>query len=56
MSEDLIGEHHLWACEFEFELYPLEDPLGHGSLEFDAAAVRTARVSGGDVGVVGKRV
>ncbi|CAD6594566.1 MAG: hypothetical protein ASARMPREDX12_009615 [Alectoria sarmentosa] len=50
VGDDLIAERHLWACEFEFEIYPVDDPLGHGFLAFDAAAVRTARVSGGDDG------
>ncbi|CAD6573004.1 MAG: hypothetical protein ASARMPRED_005824 [Alectoria sarmentosa] len=39
VGEDLIAERHLWACEFEFEIYPVEDPLGHGFLAFDAAAI-----------------
>ena len=38
ISDDLIGEHHLWACEFEFEIYPFEEPYGHGALDHDPDA------------------
>lgn len=38
ISDDLIGVHHLWACEFEFEMYPFEEPYGHGSLDYDPDA------------------
>lgn len=42
ISSDLIGENHLWACEFEFEIYPYEEPHGHGSLLYDEAALLLA--------------
>ncbi|KAL9065425.1 MAG: hypothetical protein Q9161_008236 [Pseudevernia consocians] len=45
ISGDLIGEHHLWACEFEFEIYPFEEPHGHGSLRYDAGPTLLANAS-----------
>lgn len=35
VGADLISQHHLWACEFEFESYPYEKSLGHGFLHYD---------------------
>ena len=45
MSGDLIGGHHLWACEFEFEIYPFEEPHGHGSLQYGPGAIPLANPS-----------
>lgn len=42
MSGDLIGEDHLSACDFEFEIYPFEGPYGYGSLQYDPAAISSA--------------
>lgn len=35
INADLIHERHLWECEFEFEIPPLEEPYGYGSLQYD---------------------
>ncbi|KAF6231899.1 hypothetical protein HO173_009736 [Letharia columbiana] len=42
ISRDLIGAHHLLACEFEFEIYPFERPHGHGSLQYDPTTILPA--------------
>ena len=34
VSVDIIGEHHLRGCEFEFEIDPFLEPHGHGYLEY----------------------
>ena len=31
---DIIDEHHLRGCEFEFEIDPFVEPYGHGYLEY----------------------
>ena len=35
VAADLISEGHLFECEFEFEVHPLEDPRGYGDLSYD---------------------
>ena len=45
MSGDVIGERNLWACEFEFEIYPVEEVYGHGSLLYDLEAILPASSS-----------
>lgn len=37
VGNELIGQHHLLECDFEFEIYPFEEPVGHGSLRYDTA-------------------
>ena len=34
VSVDIIGEHHLRGCEFEFQIDPFPEPHGHGFLEY----------------------
>ena len=34
VSVDIIGEHHLRGCEFEFQIDPFPEPHGYGFLEY----------------------
>ena len=34
VSADIINQHHLRGCEFEFEIHPFREPYGHGYLEY----------------------
>ena len=40
---DLSDEHHVWECEFEFEIDPFREPYGHGTLGFASLANNISR-------------
>ena len=41
MSEDLIGSRPSFTCDFDIDVYPYEEPYGHGFLWYDLAATLT---------------
>ena len=42
MSEDLIGSRSSHTCDFDIDVYPYDEPYGHGFLWYDLAATLTA--------------
>lgn len=45
LGRHIIGGHRLLPCDFEFEIYPYEEPQGYGALTYDAAAILPATPS-----------
>ena len=43
LRDDLIDGHHVWECEFEFEIDPFLEPYGHGTLELTSLANDVSR-------------